>query len=118
MIDLDPETASEDISAQRPQAAVATNCVTGDGGPVGVLGAGYVGFVTSDAHWTIDLGHGRLCRSDEVIEPSFVGSDEWTPIQALWVTQTTITALTNDGTCLSTPAAWTSAHRSAQPAPV
>lgn len=67
MIDLDPETASDELIARRPLSAVTATCITGDGGPVGVLGAGYVGFTTSDAYWTIDLTQGRLCRSDDAI---------------------------------------------------
>lgn len=117
MIDLDPATASEELIARRPLSMVATNCVTGDAGPVGVLGAGYVRLATRDAHWTIDLARGRLCRSDDAIEPHFVGPDDWIQIQALWVTQTSVTALANDGTYLSTLAAWTIRHRPTRPSP-
>ena len=117
MIDLDPATASDELIARRPLSAVATNCVTRDGGPVDVLGAGYVRLTTRDAHWTIDIEHGRLCRSNDAIEPHFVGLDDWTHIRALWVTQTNVTALTNDGTYLSTFAAWTIQHRPKRPTP-
>ncbi len=115
MIDLDPDTASEEIIARRPLSMVVAHCVTGEGGPVGVLGAGYVRLATRDAHWTIDLARGRLCRSADEIEPHFVGPDDWTHIQALWLTQTSVTALTRDGTYLSTRAAWTIRHRSTRP---
>ncbi len=117
MIDLDPNTASEEIIARRPLSSVGANCVTGAGGPVGVLGAGLVRLATRDAHWTIDVAHGRLCRSHEAIEPHFVGPDDWTLIQALWLTQASVTALTSDGTYLSTLAAWTVQHRPTRPAP-
>ncbi len=115
MIDLDPSTTSEEISARRPLGAVSANCVTGDGGLVGVLGAGYVRLATRDAHWTIDVAHGRLCRSDHAIEPHFVRPDDWTPIRALWVTPTSVTALTTAGVYLSTRAAWTIGHRHTRP---
>ena len=117
MIDLDPETASDELIARRPLSAVTATCITGDGGPVGVLGAGYVRLTTRDAYWTIDLTQGRLCRSDDAIDPHFVGPDDWTPIQALWVTPTSVTALTNDGTYLSTLAEWTVQHPPRRPAP-
>ena len=116
MIDLDPDTASDELVARRPLGAVTATCVTGDGGPVGVIGAGYVQLATSDAHWTIDLAQGRLCRSDDAIDPLFVGPDAWIPVQALWVTPTSVTALTNDGTYLSTLAEWTVQHRPRRPA--
>jgi hypothetical protein len=111
MIDLDPDTASDELIARRPPTAVATNCVTSDGGPVAVLGAGYVQLTTRDGYWTIDLGQGKLCRSNDAIEPHFVGLDNWIHICALWVTQTSITALANDGTYLSAFAAWTTEPR-------
>ncbi len=113
MIDLDPDTASDELIARRPLSAATATCVNGDGGPVEVLGAGYVRLTTCDANWTIDLAQGRLRRSDDAIEPHFVRPDDWTPVQALWVTQTSVTALTNDGRYLSTRSAWTTQHRPA-----
>lgn len=118
MIDLDPDTASPELLARRPLSVMAGSCVLRDGGPVAVLGAGYVRLATRDAYWTIDLAHGRLCRSDARIDPYFVRPDEWTRIHALWVTQTSITALTSDGTYLSGLAEWTTRPRSELPAPV
>ena len=106
MIDLDPDTASDELIALRPLNAVAS-CITSDSGPAAVLSAGYVRLTTRDGHWTIDLGQGRLCRSNDPIEPHFVGLDDWTDICALWVTPTNVTALANDGTYLSTFASWT-----------
>lgn len=107
MIDLDPDTASDELIARRPLSTAANNCVTSSGGPVELLSAGYVRLSTRDGHWTIDLGQGRLCRSDDPIEPHFVGHDDWIHICALWVTQTSVTALAKDGTYLSSFAAWT-----------
>lgn len=107
MIDLDPETASDELIARRPVSAAGTRCVSSVGGPVGIPCAGHVRLATRDAHWTIDLVRGRLCRSDAAIDPHFVGPSDWTRIQALWVTPTDVTALTADGTYLSTHAAWT-----------
>lgn len=117
MIDLDPDTASPVLIERRPTSPAITNCVSGDGGPVSVAGPGYVRLTTRDVHWMIDLAHGRLCRSDNAIEPCFVGPEAWTHIQALWVTPTNVTALTRDGTYLSTQAAWTTQHESKQRVP-
>ena len=107
MIDLDPNTASDVLIARRPVSKFCERCVRSDGGPVGILGPGYVRLETRDAHWTIDLNQGRMCRSDHAIDPHFVGSGDWTRIQAIWATPTDVTALTIDGTYLSTHAAWT-----------
>ncbi|MEP1124310.1 MAG: hypothetical protein ABJH68_10520 [Ilumatobacter sp.] len=111
MIDLDPDTASGELIARRPLSAATARCVTGPGGPVAIPSAGYVRLATRDSHWTIDLAHGRLCRSDSVVDPHFVAPGSWTRIQALWVTITDVTALTVDGTYLSTHAAWTLPRR-------
>ena len=116
MIDLDPDTASDELIARRPLSNVTTTCITADGGPVSVLGAGYVRLTTCDACWTIDLSRGRLCRSDDAIDPHFVGPDNWTPIQALWVAPTHVTALTNDGKYVSTLVAWAVEHQPMRPA--
>lgn len=107
MIDLDPDTASDELVARRPLSAVGANCVTAEGGPVSILGAGYVRLATRDSLWTIDLARGRLCRSDVAVEPHFVATSDWTHIHALWVTPMEVTALTSDGIYLSTRAAWT-----------
>ena len=106
MIDLDPDIASDDLVARRPMGTIATCCVTHAGGPVTVLGAGSVRITTRDAHWTIDLVHGRLCRSEHIVDPQFVGPDAWTRIHALWVTRDHVTALTGEGTYLTTIATW------------
>lgn len=117
MIDLDPDTASDELIAHRPLNTVTATCITGDGGPVGVLGAGHVRLTTRDGHWTIDMAHGRLCRSDGAIDPHFVGPDDWTAVRALWLTPTSVTALTDDGRYLSTLAGWTIQHPPRHPAP-
>ncbi len=117
MIDLDPDTASGELIARRPLSAATARCVTGPGGPVAIPSAGYVRLVTRDSHWTIDLSHGRLCRSDAAVDPHFVAPASWTRIQAVWVTLTDVTALTVDGTYLSTHAAWTLPGRSSSLSP-
>jgi hypothetical protein len=107
MIDLDPDIASHDLIARRPLGPVGPSCLVGDGRPVSVLGAGYVRLATRDAYWTIDLSQGRLCCSHNAIEPHFVRTEDWTRIQAIWVSQTSVTALTADDRYLSTRSAWT-----------
>ena len=108
LIDLDPETTSDELIARRPLSDDVLTCVTSESGPVRVLGAGFVSLATRDAHWTIDLTRGRLCRSDGAVDPHFVVSGNWTPVQALWVTSANVTAPTTDGTYLSTQAVWSS----------
>ncbi len=116
MIDLDPDTASDELLARRPLTDAAAPYVANEGGPVEILGAGYVRLATRDAHWTIDLARGRLCRSQDAIDPHFVRSDAWTQVQAVWVSQTSVVALTADGTYLTTQTAWTTERPTIRPA--
>ena len=106
MIDLDPDTASDDLVPLGPVPRPGEHPVLSEGGPVRVLGAGSIRLSTHDSHWTIDLSESRLFRADTTIDPWFVGPDGWTQIRAIWATCTLVTALTVDGSYLSTRTAW------------
>jgi len=113
MIDLDPDVESGELVARRPVSSTVTNCVTGDGGPVSIPSAGHVRLRARDSYWTIDLARGRLFRSDEPVEPRFLGAGDWTRIHALWVSPVDIVALDADGSYISTRAAWSDVRRNA-----
>ena len=109
MIDLDPDTASDDLVPFGPTIHDVADTAEMHGGLVRVLGPGMVQMSTHDAFWTIDLSEGRLVRSDKAIDPWFVTRTSWTRIRALWATCATVTVLTADGTYLSTRTAWSRA---------
>ncbi|BAN02834.1 hypothetical protein [Ilumatobacter coccineus] len=110
MIDLDPDTASDELIARRPLSTTVPPCIGDDGGAVVVIGAGMVRLAARDVVWTLDLDNGRMYRSDEAIDPYFVRPGDWTALQALWVSPTHVNALTVDGRHLSALAAWTLPH--------
>jgi hypothetical protein len=106
VIDFHASTSREDLIASGPpSAAGATTHPIAPGG-VSILGAGRVRLATADSFWTIDVAHGRLFRAEKPIEPCFVAPDDWIAIRALWANCESVTALTSDGTYLSTRAVW------------
>ena len=107
MIDLDPDTPSDDLISHGPVSGRPAALLCGGEGSVRLLGPGCIRVATTESHWTIDLSLSRLFRSEKPIEPFFVSTDRWTPIRALWASCESITALANDGTYLSCRTVWT-----------
>lgn len=109
MVDLDRNHSGEtDLQRFRPRQDPD---VTTDAASRGaeVLGAGWVRLSTRHAYWTLDLARGQLFRADSLVDPRFVAEREWTKVRAFWITCTHVTALTDDGTYISTRTSWTNA---------
>lgn len=106
MIDLDANTPSADLIARSPALPEPFAETPIDDRAVCVVGAGRVRVSMADSFWTVDISHGRLCRSEKPIEPCFLCAGDWLPIRALWVSCVEVTALTTDGTYLSARPAW------------
>ena len=100
MIDLDGETDSSELVALGP---ISDGLVdpTAVAGHVGVVGAGCVRLSTADSYWTIDISEGRLFRAETIVDHHFVGRADWTSVQAIWLTCSSITALCADGSYIS-----------------
>ncbi len=111
MIDLDPTTPSGELIPLGLPTGSRTD-VRSDAGPVTVLGPGVVRLRTRDSYWTIDLTHSRMVRTDAAVDPSFVTSDRWTQVRAIWASCAMVRALTVDGSYLTTRTAWTASHDS------
>lgn len=115
MVDLDPGAASDDLRSFRPRDD--SDPSDAESRAVEVLRPGWVRLSTRDAYWTIDIARGRLFRADALVDPHFVADREWTEIRALWITCTYVTALSTDGTYLSTRTSWRSASPPRLPIP-
>ena len=111
MLDLDPSTPSDDLIAHGPVFSQHGADFDDDNGSVHLIGPGCVRLATTDAHWTIDLAHSRLLRSEKPIDLHFVDVDRWTPIRALWLTCQMATALTAAGTYLTCHLVWATGDR-------
>lgn len=82
--------------------------------PVGaeVAMAGVVRIPAQDTVWLIDVSKGRLCQVDHSVDPRFLSHDAWTPIVAVSVTPTRLTALNTNGTQSSAARAHPARHGS------
>lgn len=68
---------------------------------VEVVGSGVIRFAAEHCWWTLDVAHGRFCRTDRPIEPCFVSTSAWTNVVAVCVTPTRLRALTEDGSLVT-----------------
>ncbi|WP_148288586.1 hypothetical protein [Ilumatobacter nonamiensis] len=117
MVDLDHETDSDDLLWFRPRHDDTTPSLASEPGVAEVLAPGWVRLSTRDAYWTIDVARSRLFRSETLVDPHFVADPAWTGVRALWISCTHVTALTADGSYLSTRTAWTSSRARRRPIP-
>lgn len=105
ILDLALDTAGSELVALGPIADGRVD-PTAAVGHVDVLGAGVVRLSTADSYWTIDLAEGRLFRAATVVDHHFVGGSDWTCVQAIWLTCSSITALSADGSYISARVIW------------
>jgi hypothetical protein len=63
---------------------------------VQVVGSGIIRITAERTVWTIDVAHGRLCRTDGPLEVRFLGPEAWTPVVAVCVTPSRLVALLHD----------------------
>lgn len=75
-------------------------------GRLDVRGSGYVQLAADGSCWMIDLVGARLCRGAGRIDPCFVASTAWTPIDAIWIARESVHALTTEGDYLTRAVRW------------
>jgi hypothetical protein len=68
-----------------------------------VVTEGVVHVRTEGGVWLIDLRDSRLARTDARVDPQFVAGAAWTPIVAVRIAPTRVTALGPDGSLTSAP---------------
>jgi hypothetical protein len=71
---------------------------------------GVIRITAEHTSWMIDIGRGRFCQIDAPIDVMFLHPDTWTPLIAIYVTPTKLSALTADGMLVTSRRA----HRAAQ----
>lgn len=79
--------------------------------PVEAVISGILRIPAERSTWFVDVASGRFCQTDPGVDVRFLGRDAWTPVIAVCLTQTRLTALTADGGKIS-------AHRAHRPAAV
>lgn len=103
VIDPDPIRCDDSFASSRfelPDAGCVdhAHCRPVD---VAVVARGVIRIAAEHTSWTVDLMHGRFCRADSTVDVHFVDPAGWTPIVAICVTPTSVSALTVDGTLVT-----------------
>ena len=68
-----------------------------------VVTEGHMHVRTEGGVWLLDLGLGRLARTDDRVDPQFLAGSAWSPIVAVRIAPTRLTALGPDGSLTSAP---------------
>ncbi len=63
-----------------------------------VVASGIIRIAAEHTWWYIDLGLGRFCQTDSTIDVRFLHPREWTPVIAICITPTMLSALTHANT--------------------
>jgi hypothetical protein len=69
--------------------------------PVEAISRGIIRIAAEHTSWTIDVDTGRFCQTDFPIDTKFLDPESWTPVIAICVTPTKLTALTADRTLIT-----------------
>jgi hypothetical protein len=68
---------------------------------VEVVGSGTIRIAADGGWWLVDVGRGRICRTDRRVDVHFIAADSWTAVVAVYVTPTRLRALTVDGSIVT-----------------
>ncbi len=103
VLDPDPIRCDEEFAGARlPLGEVEcrehSHCRPAD---VEVVGSGVIRIAADGGWWLVDVGRGRICRTDRRVDVHFIGVDSWTAVVALYVTPTRLRALTADGSMVT-----------------
>ncbi len=102
---IDPEPIRcDDSFANHALPVSETTCTQHQGcRPVAVevVAAGVIRIAAEHTAWTIDVGTGRFCQTDRAVDIRFLSPEAWTPVIAICVTPTRLSALTLDGTLIT-----------------
>lgn len=66
-----------------------------------VVARGVIRIAGEHTSWMIDVGGGRYCQTDHSVDVRFIDAAAWTPVIAICVTPTSMSALTVGGTLVT-----------------
>jgi len=103
VIDPDPIRCDDSFASrlhQTPSSACADHSRCR---PVSVeaIGRGIIRIAGEHTSWTIDVSAGRFCQTDHSLDVHFIRPSAWTPVVAVCVTPTSMSALTTGGTLIT-----------------
>ncbi len=83
-----PDAACADHRDCRPVAAEA-------------IARGVIRILGEHTSWIVDVSAGRFCQTDHAVDVHFIDPSAWTPVVAVCVTPTSMSALTFGGTLIT-----------------
>lgn len=92
-----------------PTDELATSAAFGANGEpplpadVEVVRGGVIRVPVGDTEWTIDVNAGRFVRGNAGLDTRFLTDGDWTPYRTIWLTPSTLTAVTATGGYLHGP---------------
>lgn len=69
--------------------------------PVEAVACGVIQVAAEQSYWSIDVLEGRYCQTDRPVDTMFIDPAAWTPVIAVCVTPTRVSALDVDGVLVS-----------------
>lgn len=98
VLDPDPIRCEEAFATEglvaRPPCSEHDDCGPT---PVEAVISGIVRIPAERSTWFVDVANGRFCQTNHGVDVRFIGQDAWTPVIAVCLTPTRLTALTSDG---------------------
>ncbi len=111
---IDPEPIRcDDAFATHARLNSETKCARHNNcrpAAVEIVESGIIRIAAERTSWNIDVGTGRFCQTETALDIRFLGPEAWTSVIAICVTPTKLSALTVDGTVITS----TRAHDSDQ----
>ncbi len=103
VIDPDPIRCDDSFASSLGRSADMTCPEHGACRPVAAeaIARGVIRIVGEHASWLIDVSGGRFCQTDVAIDVRFIHPEAWTPVVAVCVTPTSMSALTINGTLIT-----------------
>ena len=103
VIDPDPIRCDDSFASRlhHPPSSACTDHPQCRPVSVEAIGRGIVRIAGEQTSWTIDVGAGRFCQTDHGLDVHFIHSSAWTPVVAVCVTPTSMSALTTGGTLVT-----------------
>lgn len=97
-IRCDDEFVANQLSESEPMCTEHVGCRPV---PVEAVACGVIQVEAEQSYWSIDILDGRFCQTDGPVDTMFIEAGAWTPVIAVCVTPTRVSALDVDGLLVS-----------------
>lgn len=103
VIDPEPIRCDDAFATHQLQASEIACADHADCRPVAAkaIARGVIRIAAEHSWWNVDVGAGRFCQTESALDIRFLRSEDWTPVIAVCVTPTRLSALTCDDTLVT-----------------